>query len=381
MQRFGWQFDRSPDERCLAGLNNPPFGLGLERTVEHRVLGTTGSGVPFQAFRYRCDQWQCPSGQAIVTMALPVPLPEFAALNESAPIPGVRGLALTSGAQVAVAGDAGYGNAVLGALRDPMAPLVAEFGATVTVDHANLVVIGVPREPEVLARVATMMEPMRAALADPAMAGFGADPAPVELSFHDHPDWCYRSRDDSLLSMVRHTGAGTGHRALEVVFRPVGPLPFIALTHKWETERTVTTTDSNGNTTTRTVTDHHSEEILEFLPQFNFVGFSVNAGLLSRVGSRVRFEWEDFNARFAVHSVNPRFASDVFHPRMLDYLMTTNPYPFRFDDDRRVRFDTPGRREDVIAGCDVFLRGFFGWVPDFVWEDLGSPRPFDRPGA
>ena len=185
------------------------------------------------------------------------------------------------------------------------------------------------------------------------------------------PHWEFRNRDDSLLNLVAVSGGGQNHRAEGCIISSHPTLPFIALTHHWETTRQVTTTDSEGRTTTRTETDHHSEEVVEFHPRFPFRPFKVNRGLM---GDRVRFEWHDFNEAFTVRCRDPKFASDVFHQRQLEYLMERRPVPFEWEERGALSVSA---RVDIgtLKVTESFLEGFFARVPNFVWQDLGVGIP------
>ena len=83
---------------------------------------------------------------------------------------------------------------------------------------------------------------------------------PSELSLYQRPDWVYRPADDQFLGEVVINGGGYGHEARDVVLGTVQGIRMIALTHNWKTDRTETSTDSNGNTTTRTVTKHQAPD-------------------------------------------------------------------------------------------------------------------------
>ena len=55
LQQLGWFWNDKPDLRITAGLNLPPFGIGMNRNVKQQVMGRSRSGLPFQAFRYSSD--------------------------------------------------------------------------------------------------------------------------------------------------------------------------------------------------------------------------------------------------------------------------------------------------------------------------------------
>ena len=61
---------------------------------------------------------------------------------------------------------------------------------------------------------------------------------------------------------------------------------------------------------------------------FSFPLLSVGGG---GGGKKVRFESEEFNDRFTVRTDNPKFASDVIHPRTMEFLMAVQPPGFRIE--------------------------------------------------
>jgi len=106
-------------------------------------------------------------------------------------------------------------------------------------------------------------------------------------------------------------------------------LPIEAFIHSWKTQRTETFTDSEGRTQTRTVTENHSENLIAIMMPFSFPVISVDGG---GGGKKVRFESEDFNDRFTVRTDDPKVASDVIHPRTMEFLMAMQPPGFRIVD-------------------------------------------------
>jgi len=144
-------------------------------------------------------------------------------------------------------------------------------------------------------------------------------------------------------------------------------LPFIYGVHHWET----TSVNTSGNTHT-TQTQHHREEVLEFHPQFRFIPFRLSWDQ----GRGEEFEWESFNRRFDVHSSDPRFSSDVIHPRQMEYLMRSPGYPFEYTPRGTIKVSMPTISIGTITVAQDFLQGFFSRVPLFVWRRLGmSDRP------
>lgn len=365
----GWQFIDRPSLEAVHGLNCPPFGLGEDRRVDDQIIGRTSSGVPFQALEYRSSTYR--GAGYVVTVPLPRSMPEFYHLPTTAKGNGATGTVIhQDDAVTIVAADPPFGRAVSAVI----APTLGGFGGVtpnLSIDHDQLVGLGAPKPADQLAGYVEALAGTARALGSPTLQGYPGPVKPPRLSVYRSPHWEFRNRDDSLLQLVECTGGGQNHRAEGCIISSHPTLPFIALTHRWETTRTVTSTDSEGRTTTRTVTDHHSEEIVEFHPRFAFRPFKVNRGLM---GDRVRFEWHDFDQAFTVRCPDPKFASDVFHPRQLEYLMASRPVPFEWDE--RGAIQTSARVEvGTLKVTEAFLEGFFARVPNFVWQDLGHARP------
>ncbi|MFT3887293.1 MAG: hypothetical protein QM713_03915 [Arachnia sp.] len=318
----GWSFLAAPDISITCGLNVPPFGVGFDRAVKDQVVGATSDGTPFTAFEYRSDSWR---GYVAV-----VPLPH------SLPPAAMRA--------------AGGG------------------GGSIQVDHASLVMLGARKEPDDLQADVEALSGARRELLASAHAQLTGPPPPTHLAFHDHPDWTYIPQDDRYLDLVEVTDGGSDHEAVNII-TGAGPLPFVRLTHKWTTTRT--TTDSEGRTST--TTDHHSEDVCEFRTTFAFGDIAFNWGLFGR---SQRFEWEEFNKRVRVNAPDQKFASDVVHQRQMEFLLKAGAPSFRIV---QGRIQVGGGSEWLPDDIDLarrFLDGFFGRVPNFVWQGLGAwPRP------
>jgi len=83
---------------------------------------------------------------------------------------------------------------------------------------------------------------------------------------------------------------------------------------------------------------------------FSFPLISVGGGW---GGKKIRFESEEFNDRFTVRTNDPKFASDVIHPRTMEFLTAVEPPGLS---GRGRRDALPGRQARHTA--DRLLRGF-----------------------
>jgi hypothetical protein len=194
------------------------------------------------------------------------------------------------------------------------------------------------------------------------------------FTFFGRPDWIFVDRDDTLVGLYGVAGAGHNHRAEEIVRGQNDGLRLDAFRHRWETTRIETSTDANGNTTTRTVTERHDEAILVVNLPFEFGFLNVNHGW---GGDKVRFESEPFNDAFTVRTRDARFASDVIHPRMMELIMAWRPVGFVVDG-ARLTFSVSVHDQFLIAHCADFAHAFFALVPAFVWSNLRIEPPAFR---
>jgi hypothetical protein len=122
------------------------------------------------------------------------------------------------------------------------------------------------------------------------------------------------------------------------------------------------------------VTENHSEIVTAIMTPFSFPLLSVSGG---GGGEKVRFKSEQFNDRFTVRTADPKFASDVIHPRTMEFLMAVQPPGFRIEGGV-MRFAVDRHDTQLIGVCADFAHEFFGCVPPFVWRDRQITPPAFR---
>jgi hypothetical protein len=199
-------------------------------------------------------------------------------------------------------------------------------------------------------------------------------PPPPGFGFYGHPDWLLIDRDDALIAKYGLTTAGFGHSTEKVIRGSNDGLAIEAFIHRWKTQRTETYTDSDGRSQTRTVTENQSEILTAIRTPFSFPLISVGGGW---GGKKVKFESEEFNDRFTVRTDDPKLASDVIHPRTMEYLMAVQPPGFRIEGDV-MRFSVDKHDTQLIGLCADFAHEFFSRVPSFVWKNLQITPPAFR---
>jgi hypothetical protein len=377
----GWIFVNSPELDAVARLGNPPFGIGFRRDPDDQITGHTASGRPFQVIEYSSGHWKGWVGMVTLSRRLPElwvtggdTQPRYGVEATMTPSPG----ALGPGWQIGALDPSYAGEVLTPQVCNQLNGLAGGMtGLNLSIDSDQLTVLDPPRKE--VAQLGPWLEQL-AAVAD----AIDATPLdhriqpeqPPRFSFYHHPEWYWIGVDDSLLQVTPISRSGQRHRTTDVIRGRDGDgPPFVAFTHHWQTTRTDSHTDSDGRTTTRTVTENHSEPILGFQLPLRMPELTVGRRTLGR---GISFESEQFNDQFKVTSPSTKFAYDVIHPRQMEYLMATSPASFRIVDDW-VWFSPGDHSQPSIAHSSRFLREFLAGIPRFVWRDLGmSDSPYPR---
>ena len=372
----GWTFESRPSLDWVLDHHAPPFGLGFARKVDEAISGQTASGVPFRVFEYTSSEGGPKFDDRVASMQLPLPLPDLFVSTDHArsgvELPQVE---VDPRYQVRAA-DAGYAGTALSA---SVLDAIAAFGQAghkvdLSIDGQQLVAVGTPKDPEQLQGYLEKLGAVARAFDPGALAPYRVTPPTPGFGFYGHPDWQLIGRDDTLIAKYDLTTAGFGHTTEKVIRGSNDGLPIEAFIHRWKTRRTETYTDSNGHSQTRTVTENHSEVVTAIMMPFSVPMLSVGGGW---GGKKVRFESEEFNDRFTVRTDNPKFASDVIHPRTMEFLMAAQPPGFRIAGNG-MRFSVDKHDTQLIGFCADFAHEFFGRVPSFVWKNLQITPPTFR---
>jgi hypothetical protein len=375
----GWTFESRPALESVLDHHAPPFGLGFEREVDEAVSGTTAAGVPFRVFEYVTSEGGSRFDERIASMQLPLPLPDLfvSAVSADQVRSGVQATPIEVDPRYQVrAADSGYARMALSA---PVLEAIAAFGQAgqrvdLSIDGEHLVAVGAPKDPDQLQTYLELLGGVAKAIDPAGLAPYTTTPPPPGFGFYGHPDWLLIDRDDALIAKYGLTKAGFGHSTEKVIRGANDGLPVEAFIHRWKTQRKETYTDSNGRTQTRTVTDNHSEVLTAITMPFSFPLISVGGGW---GGKKVRFESEEFNDRFTVRTEDAKFASEVIHPRTMEFLMAVQPPGFRIEGDV-MRFSVDKHDTQLIGLCADFAHEFFGRVPSFVWKNLQITPPAFR---
>ncbi|MEU8227332.1 hypothetical protein [Kribbella sp. NPDC048915] len=382
IRQRGWIFVNTPTFASVARLNNPPFGLGFARQADDQILGLTATGRAFQVIEYTTRYWTGWVGMVTMSRRLPELWvtggqtgPRYGVLAQSVAVPPQLGPGWQVGAQ-----DPVFAQEVLTpeVCRQLTALAAGQPGVNLSIDGDQIVVLDPPRqEVDQLGPWLDQVGAIAAAI-DAAPLDHRVQPEPEpRLRFYHHPGWYWLGVDDTVLNYAPINRSGYDHRTEQVVRGRDGDgPPFVAFEHHWKTKRTETSRDSDGNSHTRTVVEHHSEPILGFQLPIRMPRLTVGHRGLSE---GISFESQEFNERFAIFAADLKFAYDVIHPRQMEYLLSRRGVPFTIEEDW-AWFTPREHSEPAVAFCSEYLRGFLGRIPRFVWRNLGLPdTPYPDP--
>ncbi len=377
VRALGWTLDPNPSLTSIADLTAPPFGLGLHRSVDELVSGTTAAGHAFRVFEYDYSGAGPGYSERVACLQLPFGLPDVFVTDGDHARSGISpsGVSLVQAEDAglrAIAADGGLAAQVLALVS----PGIGTFSALAErvdlgIDGDQLVVSRAPKDPDDLLAFLAALDPIASALSGTALRGHEVAPGQERFGFYGHPDWRFAPDGSEVLGYYPVTTGGYGHRVSDPITGLRDGIRMDAFTHEWKTDRTETYTDSEGHTHTRTVTDNHSEPVCGFLLPFDLPGLSVNG---RRLGHKVAFESEAFNRAFTVRTDDPKFASDVIHPRTMEWLLATMPRGWTVQQ-RVVVFEVEKHDQLLVDACEATLRGWLGRIPRFVWADHGLTVP------
>ena len=148
------------------------------------------------------------------------------------------------------------------------------------------------------------------------------------------------------------------------------------LTGMWD-GRSATAFDYSYKTSSGKETKTHHLGIVCIDAQLDMPTLSVlPEGVLTRamgalLGDDVQLESEDFNRAFRVTSDNRRFATDVLHPRTMQFLLANGREGFRLVDGQAIRVSVGTIEPLAIPGAMAYLDTILDDIPDHVRRGLG----------
>ena len=180
----------------------------------------------------------------------------------------------------------------------------------------------------------------------------------------------YMARDRSIADRYRFLNAlrqGDNRCALNLLTGEYGGYPVQAFDFHYETH----STDSKG----RRQTQHHHFSFFVLEQERDFPELRIYPeGLLSRLGQTlgyddIDFESSEFSRAFAVRSQDRKFAYDVCHARMMEYLLAHRDLSLEIEGrcvamsfDRRLKpEEVPARLQQLVE-----IRNLF---PEYLYRD------------
>lgn len=150
----------------------------------------------------------------------------------------------------------------------------------------------------------------------------------------------------------------------------------------YKTRETYTTTDSKGRTTTRTrIVKHHFSYFIMELPYIMMPDLLIRReGLFDKIASAfgkndIDFESAEFSRKYFVKCDSRKFAYDIIHPRMMEFLLETKPGLIDIENARICLADGYSVWKSHRFGESLhWTRQFLDHWPDFVVKDLAEGR-------
>jgi hypothetical protein len=141
------------------------------------------------------------------------------------------------------------------------------------------------------------------------------------------------------------------------------------------------TTQSNGKTTRQ---QKHQLSVVAVDTTVFFKPLLIRPeGLFDRVAGMVGFddidfESSEFSRMFYVASPDKKFAYDVIHQRMMQFLMTNPGWSLQMVGRTVIVYNGNTFAADDFRRAIDFVYGFFGQYPDYLWQDLNAGRRPDN---
>jgi hypothetical protein len=135
------------------------------------------------------------------------------------------------------------------------------------------------------------------------------------------------------------------------------------------------TTDSKGQRSTTT----HRYSVVALLTGSPLPGLSVSPeGGISRMFGRlfntdIQLESEEFNRAFTVECADRKFAYDVLHPRLMEYLLTVRHVAWKTTNGYILTIESGKHSAEEIEPRVQVLDTILDMIPEFVRMQYGMP--------
>ena len=181
--------------------------------------------------------------------------------------------------------------------------------------------------------------------------------------------WRYEAYQPLLVDRFQGPPFGLGHSrsAGNAVYGQHDGRDFVSFDYEY---KTTSGSGKNRHTTTHTFSvvalsmgvslptlTVDPENVLE-----RFVGRLTN--------SDIDLELEDFNRAFTVTCADRKFASDVLHPQMMEFLLQHRDVGWRFERDSMLIVSGTQRSVQQIDATLALMDQITDRVPDFVWRQV-----------
>ena len=162
-------------------------------------------------------------------------------------------------------------------------------------------------------------------------------------------------------------GLGFGRRAYNVLYGSHDGRDLVSFDYEYKTQT------SNGKQTTTHV---HRFSVLGlsmgmFMPALSVDPENFLDRFVGRLtGNDIDLESDDFNRAFTVGCPDRKFASDVLHPQMMEFLLEHRQVGWRFEQDSMLMIASGQRTPAQIDATIQVMDGITDRVPEFVWLRL-----------
>lgn len=184
--------------------------------------------------------------------------------------------------------------------------------------------------------------------------------------------WTWTERDDSWAERFEDAPFGLGHnrQVRNILQGQYDGRALIAFDYVYHT----TETSSGPNNTTTTREQSHPYSVIALGTGARFPRLKVTPeGMVSRflgrlTNSDIELESEEFNRAFTVTCEDRKFATDVLHPQMMEYLLTLPDLAWSTRNDTLMVVE-PGKHSVVQLDASLTaIDGVLDRIPDFVWK-------------
>ena len=185
--------------------------------------------------------------------------------------------------------------------------------------------------------------------------------------------WRYEAEQPMLVDRFSGApfGIGTDRHAGNAVYGQHDGRDFVSFDYQYET------TSGSGDDR-RTTTHNFSIVALSMgvsLPSLRVDPENFIERVVGRVtNSDIDLEPEDFNRAFTVSCPDRKFASDVLHPQMMEFLLQHRDVGWRFERDSMLMVSDTKRSVHEIDATLALMDQISDRIPDFVWRQVRGPH-------